>query len=197
MGLDPAQLKIDPQWLPFYRSGLRYILRSGRERTGSCRASASASNGIRETWLSWLEQLSSPRSVVLTYWKLCQDRAERQDEQSRQRRDLFARMLAGLGWPRSEYAFWPVSDCPEGDIHADTDLFRQGIRSLRPRYVIVFGAEASRAVFPHLDPYSRRTESEGISYLFLPDPDEMLPDNREAKNLVWRELKALPLASGG
>lgn len=196
MGLDPAQLKIHPQWLPFYRSGLRYILRPGSGKADSPEQD-SGSAPAREELLRRLEELSPPYSVLITYWSLCLDlTGSRMNEQGRQRRELFARMLSGLAWPEGEYVFWPLSLCPDLNVVADAELFRQGFRTIQPRYVLLFGEKAARTVFPHREPGSLGGESEGVTYLFLPDPEEMLPDNRRAKNRVWNELKSLPIASG-
>ncbi len=197
MGLDPTQLRLAPQWLPFYRSGLRYILRSESPSPGSPPEDEepSRSSRTREDWLRWLERLSPPYTVLLSYWTLSLDRRDGAQQASRQRLDLFSRMLTGLAWPDTEYAFWPVSDCPGGELVADTDLFLRGIRVLRPRYVVLFGARAAGAVFPDLAPDTSRLDREGVTYVFLPDPDDMLPDNRRAKNIVWHSLKSLPVAS--
>lgn len=194
MGLDPAQLKIDPQWLPFYRSGLRYLLRPERARAPCSSEPSDAPAEHRKGMLGRLERLSPPYSVLMTYWELCLDLSGAcPDEKCSQRRQLFSRMISGLGWTDAEYVFWPLSHCPGSEPVADAELFWQGLRSLRPRFVLLFGERATDTVLPRQDPRTSRVEMDGVTYLSLPGPEEMLPDNRQAKNRVWRELRSLPL----
>jgi uracil-DNA glycosylase len=193
MGLDPAQLKLDPLLLPFYRSGLRYLFQPGGEQASSRREGTSQSGRTRDRWLAYLQDLTPPYSAVITYWKLSLDQGADLGEESLKRRDLFARMLTGLAWPEGEYVFWPHSDCRERQIHADPPLFWHGIGALRPRYVLLFGERAASILLPGHEAGTSRVDLEGVTYVLLPDPDEMLPDNRRAKNLVWRELKSLPI----
>jgi len=193
MGLDPAQLKLNPQLLVFYRSGLRYLYqphgspaqtRQERKKSASC---------SRDAWLQWLQSLNPPYKAVLTYYQLCLDRGPDSGEESRKRRELFANMLSGLAWPETVHAFWPHSLCQDEDIVAHSGLFWQGIQVLKPEYVLVFGERAADTLFPDREAGTEELNLEGIRYLILPDPDEMLPDNRRMKNLVWQKLKALPL----
>ena len=196
MGLDPAQLKLNPQWLPFYRSGLRYILRPESSGADASLEQGGGSCPSRDGLLRRLDGLSPPYTALITYWNLCFDLAGAQrTEQSAQREELFGRMLSSLAWPGDEYVFWPNSICPDQEVLADAGLFWHGMRTVQPRYVLIFGREAATTVFPDFEPDSRRMEIDGVTFVFLPDPEEMLPDNRKAKNLVWHELKSLPIAS--
>jgi hypothetical protein len=196
MGLDPVQLKLHPRWLPFYRSGLRYLLKPGSGESGAPSEQGGGPRSSREAFLPRLERLSPPYSVLITYWDLCLDLLGLdRSEQGGQRRELFTRMLTGLDWPEQEYLFWPHSVCPDGEVVSDAELFWRGFWTAQPRYVLLFGERAARTVVSSRGPGSNRVELEGATCLVLPDPEEMLPDNRTAKNLVWRELKSLPVVS--
>lgn len=193
MGLDPAQLKLNPQLLAFYRSGLRYLFHPSDPSEQPSQERTETTSSARDAWLQWLQALTSPCKVILTYYQLCLDLCAHPAEESHQRRDLFAKMLSGLKWPEAAYAFWPHSLCQDEDIVADSDLFWQGIHVLKPEYVLVFGERAADTLFPDREGGTEELNLKGIRYLFLSGPDEMLPDNRVAKNHVWQKLKPLPV----
>jgi uracil-DNA glycosylase len=195
MGLDPLQLKLNPQLLAFYRSGLRYLYQPHGNGEQSQQEWTQANSNPRDEWLQWLQALNPPYKVVLTYQKLCFDRGADPGEASRQRRELFANMLFHLAWPEQDYAFWPHSLFREEDTVADSDLFWQGIQLLKPEYVLVFGEQAADTLFPDRVAGTEEIDLEGVRYMILPDPDEMLPDNRSAKKRVWNKLKTLPVAA--
>jgi len=193
MGLDPSQLKLNPQLLAFYRSGLRYLFHPREVSEQRPQERTQATSNSRDEWLQWLQTFTPPYKVVLTYYQLCLDRGADPDEKGHQRSDLFAMMLSGLKWPETAYVFWPHSLSRNEDIVADSHLFWQGLQVLKPEYVLVFGERAADTLFPEREAGTEELNLEGIKYLLLPGPDEMLPDNRATKNQVWHKLKPLPV----
>ena len=195
MGLDPAQLRLQPEWLPFYRSGLRYLLLPGHD-ADKYQSESQNHNSGRETWLQRLRGLSPPYSVLLTYWDLALDGPEpTQDESESQRCELFRRMLSSLSWPGDAYVFWPHSYFSGREIVPDSSLFWEGIQVLRPSYVLLFGYRCGNVLFPQRKLNYEWFREEGINFLLLPDPSEMLPDNRTAKSFVWHKLRSLSIST--
>ncbi len=194
MGLDLAQLKVAPGLLPFYRSGLHYILKLSGPGTREESCDSSEIPQMDEFWLARLQRCDPPCRVVLTYWHLCLDVETGQDSEAASRATLFQKILQSLNWPEGEYAFWPLSRSSEKGIVPDRELFWAGIKALKPEYVLFFGARAAKALFPEHTPRYEKYEHEGILFFELPDPMDMLPDNRRAKNFVWNRLKSLPIS---
>mgnify|MGYP000506424680 CR=1 FL=1 len=193
MGLDPAQLRIHPEWLPFYRSGLRYLLLPGRYGKKD-QPDPLHHNPGRETWLQHLKGLSPPYSVLITYRDLPLDGPEPTlKESGSQRCDLFRRMLSSLSWPSTSYVFWPHTYLSGREIFPGSSLFWEGIQILRPCYVLLFGYRCGSLLFPQRELHYEWFQEEGLHFLLLPDPSEMLPDNRSAKSFVWQKLRSLSI----
>ncbi len=134
-----------------------------------------------------------PYRYVLTYYFLSQDMRSPSE-----RSHLFKRMLSALHWKRG-YIFLPHNFLKGEEIINTPRQFWSTVREINQRgegrisYILIFGRDCARELVPNKEfrfgpcPYGE------MRLLFLPSPDEMLPDNRELKNLVWHLLKRLPL----
>ena len=195
MGLDLAELNLPARLRAWYASGLRYIFapasKCAPEPEGERPAAKTASASeplFPSPWQEIFAACRPPHPHVWTYWKLCLDLGP---EAGQDRSTLFSNILASLQWPRENVVFWPLSRSSPSGIVAEPEPFWKGIKLLCPRYILCFGLDAFQALFP-----DRRAEygsfaSGRAKVLFLPGPDDMLPDNRQAKGLVWHALQTL------
>lgn len=130
--------------------------------------------------------------MVWTYWQLSGDLEAQPDPQ---RSQLFRTILTKLGWPRGSVAFWPLSAHDLEGYSPRLDLFWSGVYALKAQFVVVFGHLAFQALFPDQTPrFGFTTTRDGLQIVHVPGPEDMLPDNREMKNLAWNML--CPLAPG-
>jgi hypothetical protein len=202
MGLDLAELNLDTRLRSWYAAGLRHVFApvqdAGRARNaehlskGGGQSEEPSSTGpeapFPAPWQDVYLRCRPPHPHVWTYWNLCLDLSPQASEA---RCSLFAKILSSLKWPRENVVFWPLTCSAPSGISPDVEHFWKGIRLLRPRYIICFGLEAFRALCPDRSPdYGSYTTSHGV-IVSLPGPEDMLPDNRQAKGLVWHVLQSL------
>ena len=194
MGLDLKGVDLPLGLNVWYALGLSHVLGSGSVPypSGSFETSnLSRTSGFPEPWSRILQQYHPPCATVWTYWQLPCDLATKHPSP---RKQLFRNIRTSLGWPETEVVFWPVSAEGPQRLQARTDLFWQGMAHFQPRYVILFGWRVFRELFPRMEgsKYGLFKHSQ-ITYIFLPGPEDMLPDQKQAKNFVWTTLKAITL----
>ncbi len=183
-----------PGTLRCWRSlGLRHILLpAGGSAPGNATAPpsiAAASSDSCENLIQRARQrLNPPHDQVWTYWELPMDLSE---SPSPERRKLWRRMLKALALPRGRILFWPMSLPGRAGPDPRTDLFWDGVKESGTQTVVCFGRRAFAHLFPDRDFSSAAFTLEGRTIQPLPGPEDMLPDNREAKAIVWNKLLEL------
>ena len=203
MGLDLHELNIPLHRLGLYQAGVRHLLpeqeqnpgHKPRARPAEVNADLPATGGrhFPPPWSELWARLHPPYTMVWTYWQLPEDLGDHPDPE---RRQLFRTILAKLGWPRGSVAFWPLSSYAPGRGHSPRpDLFWIGVQSVEAQLVVVFGLQAFRTLFAdQRASFGFTTTREGLQIVHVPGPEDMLPDNREMKNLAWNML--CPLVPG-
>jgi hypothetical protein len=196
MGLDLAELNLHTRLRSWYAAGLRHVFAPPRSSapaskgTGQKEEPSEAGPGspFPSPWKEVYERCRPPHPHVWTYWRLCLDLGPEADEA---RCTLFNNILSSLKWPRENVVFWPLSRSGPSSISPGTEPFWHGVRLLRPRYILCFGLDAFTTLFPDRSPeYGSHTTDRGV-IVSLPGPEDMLPDNRQAKSLVWHVLQTL------
>jgi len=137
-----------------------------------------------------------PRKVpcLWTYWELGLDLGS---GHSIERRRLFSDIVQALGWPSGSLVFWPMSQADERGLTLRDDCFWEGVRLVQPHSIVCFGEQAFQALFPDRPCRYGWFDLKECSCLFIPGPADMLPDNRQAKQIVWQALRELkPLTTG-
>ena len=202
MGLDLHELDIPMYRLGLYQAGVRYML-PGRDtdRDNEPQDPSSGQTAVAppvsehqfpSPWSELWTRLVPPYTMVWTYWQFTEDLGSQPDPQ---RRQLFRTILTKLGWPRGSVAFWPLSAYDSRGHHPRLDLFWDGVQALQAQVVVVFGLPAYQTLFPEqTSTFGFTTTRDGLQIVHVPGPEDMLPDNREMKNLAWNML--CPLAPG-
>ncbi|MFO7878374.1 MAG: hypothetical protein R6U55_17535 [Desulfovermiculus sp.] len=205
MGLDLRELNIPQRFLALYQAGISYLLPAGdisaspQQDTQAAREEvpgqeAHPDQGFPLPWSRVWNMLRPPYTMVWTYWQLSEDLGP---APSLQRQQLFKAILAQLGWPRGSVAFWPLSAF-DGQTHTPRlDLFWSGVQALQAELVVIFGVQAFQTLFPEKDlRLGFSITQDGLQVVHVPGPDDMLPNNRDMKNLTWHMLYPLiPLQS--
>jgi hypothetical protein len=203
MGLDLYEINIPRQYLPLYQAGIVYLF---PQRT--CEPPAEKDVALSDyslgdpkkdqaesyppPWSHLWKNLRPPYTMVWTYWQLAQDLGPASD---RERTQLLKTILAKLCWPKGSVAFWPISSFDGHRHFPDHEIFWSGVQELQAQMVVVFGTAAFLALFPEKDPrFGFTTTPDKLQIVHVPGPDDMLPDNREMKNLAWNML--CPLVPG-
>lgn len=194
MGLDLKDVDLPPSMNVWHALGLSYVLspgpgsRSNRKSPEPCQSPVPE---FPEPWSRILDQASLPCATVWTYWHLPLDLFS---DPPTARKRLFQNIRTSLGWPETEVVFWPLSAEVQNRLQPRTDFFRRGLAHIQPRYVLLFGVPALRELFPQKDRsnYGLFIDHQ-ITYIFLPGPEDMLPDQKQAKNYVWTTLKTITL----
>jgi hypothetical protein len=189
--LDFTDLRLKDPFRSWYLNGLQYLFKpksDPREVLSPSRHEAEPKKSIRfpapwdEIWAS----SRPPYTSVWTYWDLCQDIGSSHDPD---RKVLFDRILDALQRTRYEVFFWPVTVFAEGNWQVRQDLFWHGVRMSGACTVVCFGERVFQALFPDAATAYTSLSHEGYQVVYVPGPEEMLPDNREAKRIVWKMLK--------
>jgi hypothetical protein len=143
-----------------------------------------------EPWKTQLDRVQRPRPAIWTYLELGCDLCGRPEPL---RRGLWASIIEGLGWPKGSVVFWPFSHLHGEHLHHRPDLFWRGVPILDPPLIVMFGEQALRELLPEATPAYGMIRTADRPCLFLPGPGELLPDNRQAKLVVWEFLKHVTL----
>jgi len=201
MGLDLHELDIPVHRLGLYQAGVRYLWpleepnRNSYQETGGRETTSPSQPSKLEypsPWSGLWARLQPPYTMVWTYWQLSEDLGAHSDAR---RRQMFRTILTKLGWPRGSVAFWPLSAFDRNGHNLRLDIFWSGVQFLQAQLVVVFGQPAFQTLFPDLAPcFGFTTTQDGLQIVHVPGPEDMLPDNREMKNLTWNML--CPLAPG-
>jgi hypothetical protein len=203
MGLDLHEINIPWQYVPLYQAGIDYLFSLQTDNLSEENDIVSLDYSTRDIkkglqnsypplWSQLWKNLSPPYTMVWTYWQLSEDLGPAPDCQ---RTQLMKTILAKLCWPRGSVAFWPLSTFDGLQHFSQLDVFWSGVQELQAQLVIVFGALAFQALFPDKTPrFGFTTTPDRLQIVHVPGPDDMLPDNREMKNLAWNML--CPLIPG-
>ncbi|MFP4212546.1 MAG: hypothetical protein ACLFRL_00395 [Desulfohalobiaceae bacterium] len=142
-----------------------------------------------EPWLGVWNSISRlPCPLLWTYQELGPDLLS---PGQTQRQELFAKICRHMEVPADCIVFWPLSEHARQGTKARLDIFWQGVRLIKPRYLLVFGQQAMHVLYPDLaGQYGLYTQPRP-NVLYLPGPQDMLPDNRQAKAFVWKMLQQI------
>ena len=194
MGLDLSELDIPPALRVWHRLGLTLFLeaKSPEAEDGQAYGTGSCA-GLPELWRRIVQEHPAPCATLWTYWQLTSDLGS---EASSDRIQLFRNIRKALGWASTDIVFWPLAEQRASGLHCRSECFWQGLAVFDPRFVLIFGRQAFKRLFPSTEErrYGQFIQDH-ISYIFLPGPEDMLPDQKEAKRLVWNTLKAIQLPS--
>lgn len=198
MGLDLKELELSQDLIRWYAFGLHYLLqdstKQGLSRSEHSKGFASATEpDFPEPWRQIVKQQQHPCATIWTYWQLPIDCGPKSSEE---RKTLFRNIIHALGWNPEDYVLWPMSRETQGSLEAKTDCFWRGLPFFRPQYVLCFGRQTFGALFPQKTGTGFGLFNlDQITYIYLPGPEDMLPDQKQAKNLVWNLLKNLTFHS--
>ena len=189
--MDLKDLALDQYHRCWFNSGLRYLLHSGPvQDTGSSRSSEiTTRESFPEPWNSIWVNITPPVRFVLTYMELADD-LQLSNQADQNRIQLFRNIMDALNLPSEQRVFWPINRIKKSQWEEQTEIFWNGIEGMNPNYIICFGENVFKRLFPdrHLN-YGQFTTETNLQVLFLPGPERMLPDNREVKKQVWNFLK--------
>ncbi len=194
MGLDLTELDPPSGASVWYRLGLTHLL--GLEPDPLKRDPLSDGHSfpdLPEPWLKISKEHTAPCATLWTYWQLACDLG---DEASPPRTQLFQKIVNALGWSPSDIVFWPAADYRATGLHLRSKCFWAGLALFQPVYVFIFGHPAFSRLFPQKEgrQYGLFIQDQ-IKYIFLPGPEDMLPDQKQAKSFVWNTLKDIQLKS--
>lgn len=192
--MDAPSLRLSERYRPWHAAGLRYIYRpalAAEARTAyPPMPGADSGDPWPGPWRAYRVKLAVPSRTVWTYADLGLDLGSRPDPN---RRDLFRLIIHFLKWPKGSVTFWPVAaETPDG-LAPDPDRFWQGVAEAQARIVVVFGRRALDMLFPGEAFAPRIFTARGLSIVVQPGPSDLLPDNRQAKKIVWDTLRNLHL----
>ncbi|MDK2922479.1 MAG: hypothetical protein PWR24_2036 [Desulfonauticus sp.] len=95
-----------------------------------------------------------------------------------------------LNWPSKQITFWPLFYPLQGKYVCNLELFEFGLKKIQPTYIFCFGQECFKCLLPQEDfAYNQIFEYKKSLLIALPDFNDLLPDNRELKKIVWEALK--------
>jgi len=197
MGLDIKDLKLNQYHRSILNSGFRYLLQSESSTQQDFTSGTSGNSSPRlfpEPWQSIFQDTKPPIYCFFTYWELSYD-LQYSSEKSAKRMHLFKNIISSLKWPEEKVVFWPATYINYTEFTLDADSFWEGVKKLQPVYLICFGKTVFSALFPERSfQVSQFTTTDNMNVLSLPGPNDMLPDNREAKRKVWHALKNLTIS---
>jgi hypothetical protein len=204
MGPHRNPLTLHEPWRTWHDSGLRFLLREQETQpsprpetiplqntppTDKPLVEAKAESDWTEPWSTQIRRIQRLRPSVWTYFELGCDLCGRPDPL---RRTLWASIIDGLGGPKGSVFFWPLSHLHGETLMPRPDLFWKGIPQINPSRIVIFGEQALRELLPDVQPTFGMIRTLDRPCLYLPGPGDMLPDNRQAKQIVWEFLKSLP-----
>ncbi len=133
-----------------------------------------------------------PYRYVITYYYLGKELSS-PGERSR----LFQNILKGLRWTKG-ILFLPHNYNIGEKIEDTAAQFWDTIGTLKQKgnpisYILIFGRDSASSLLSVRECTIGPLLWKGNRVMVLPSPEDMLPDNREAKNLVWHFLKRLPV----
>lgn len=199
--MDAPSLRLSERFRPWHAAGLRYLFRPAAPLPSRTRPAAyepAPDNGSDEScpgswagpWQGYRRKLAVPSRTVWTYADLGRDLGATPDPA---RRELFRRIIHFLKWPKGSVAFWPVAAEAGDGLVPDPGRFWQGVAECRAGVVVVFGRRALEMLFPEETFAPRIFHARGLSMVVLPGPSDLLPDNRQAKRIVWDTLRSLQI----
>ncbi len=135
-----------------------------------------------------------PYKYTLTYYNLYKD-IEGFDKSKNPRTTLLKAIIRSVGWD-SGFVFIPCSYKRDTKIIGYGDKFWQKISYLMRTHpierIIIFGRDCLHPLGLNEEKYGIGPgRFQGFRLLVIPSPEDMLPDNREVKNIVWSFLKKL------
>lgn len=191
--MDFTDLRLREPFRSWYLNGLRFFFKRGPDcRSGHLSRQkepiniTSPEEKFPSPWDDLWACSNPPYLSVWTYWELGQDCGQEADQD---RQSLFDNILNALGLTREEVLFWPLTSSLEGEINIQEDIFWQGVKLSGAGNIICFGERVFQGLFPNRPLNYSIFVYNDYEVVLVPGPEEMLPDNREAKKIVWRILK--------
>lgn len=191
MGLDYQSLELPAALRAWYKSGLRHVLYDFCSRISAQESKQRPDSKheqiyFPEPWHSiWTNMQRCSATLLWTYYELGPDL---QHQGTNQRTELFSRICTHLDLGREMIVFWPMAQQTAQGVQPRQDIFWQGVHLINPVYLLIFGQKAMQLLFPGLASCFGSYSQAGFQLIYLPGPEQMLPDNRQAKSYVWRML---------
>lgn len=182
----------------WHRAGLTHIFCSSQSGSASFRPVSHPDpsigifiNILPEPFLFYWKKLHFPLSVIWTYWELDIDC---RSEANHQRLDLWASIQQAKKWSSSQITHWPVAvrTEPRGEIQPNLTPLIELIKRFKPAHLLCFGEPAKQLLQSStldFDDFS----GVGCSVHFLPGAEDMLPDNKQAKQYAWDIIKKIQI----
>lgn len=148
-------------------------------------------DNLPEPFHFYFKNLHFPLRVIWTYWELDIDCRAEADQQ---RLDLWASIQRAMKWSTNLIAQWPVAvrTEPGEELQPNLNPLIELIKHFKPAHLLCFGEPVKRllqASGSDLDDFSGM----GCSVYFLPGAEDMLPDNRQAKQYAWDIIKQISI----
>lgn len=134
-----------------------------------------------------------PYKYVITYYFLHED-IDHFSTAQHPRINLFKNILLNLNW-HTGYVFIPFTLKFKDSVQHVPNYFWAKVRELKSQHrishIFMFGTKAQKTLAPSLNSLAPYFVDKFDSYIIivLPSPEDMLPDNREMKNIAWDILK--------
>ncbi len=191
--MDLRDIRLSEPFRSWYLNGLQYFFRTRPDsQEGDWSRQVEPTNTVSpekkfpSPWYELWACSSPPCLSVWTYWDLGDDCSKLPDQD---RQLLFDNILTALELTRQDVLFWPLISASKGESEPQEAIFWQGVELSGAKYVVCFGEKVFRGLFPKRSPNYTSFVYKGYEVILVPGPDEMLPDNRKAKQIAWHLLK--------
>ncbi|MDQ7031932.1 MAG: hypothetical protein Q9M37_04345 [Desulfonauticus sp.] len=111
-----------------------------------------------------------------------------EDPELNPRKKLILKILKALNWGK-KISFWPLFRAKGSDYLPDMKFFYHALQEIRPVYIFCFGARCFKILLPDETFSYQHYNYKDRMLVALPDFNELLPDNRELKKVVWQILQ--------
>lgn len=182
----------------WHTAGLRHVLSQAVNASDLNQGGLDSSHS-QESFLATLpeslrfywQRVRLPLKIVWTYWELDEDMRGKPDPD---RLSLWRSIMLAKNWKEDQVCFWPIaissgldqSFVPQAGVLASlTKLFL-------PSHVFCFGRQSHLALKNFFKQTGDMFPSQCM-ILYLPGAQDMLPDNKDAKQQTWQQIKNLSL----
>ncbi|SDN86050.1 hypothetical protein SAMN04488516_10953 [Desulfonauticus submarinus] len=132
-----------------------------------------------------LVQQYRPAYSLWIYFEYYQDLL---DTRVNPRKELILKILKALSWGKQRISFWPLFRFKGREYIKDEALFNEGLKEIQPVYIFCFGQKCFNELLPEKKFSYTSFQYQDKMLITLPDFNDLLPDNKKLKNLVWNTL---------
>ncbi|MFW5489413.1 MAG: hypothetical protein ACNI3A_13515 [Desulfovibrio sp.] len=141
-----------------------------------------------EPWTTYLQRVPQPCETIWTYWELGGDLSF---EPHQGRRNIFARLIQKLAWPKGSVGFFPVNEARNNKLLAKGGMFWAGAKKVQAKYVLSFGRRSLMTICPDRTFRYGSATLGGVRLFILPEMDDLVNEDRDAMYVVWNALKSI------